>query len=133
MRLTSNGFFFLTGSTNKKFTDFPGVTIVMSKGPDADKNDMILGKIYIAGEYRWMLENMQESRKSGDESKVLPIDVIEKKLGNVLVASGENGLNKYRDELRETAERLGMNKEFQKLNALISAIYRLTFEVINLS
>lgn len=122
MRLTSNGFFFLTGSTNKKFTDFPGVTIVMSKGPDADKNDMILGKIYIAGEYRWMLENMQESRKSGDESKVLPIDVIEKKLGNVLVASGENGLNKYRDELRETAERLGMNKEFQKLNALISAI-----------
>ena len=122
MRLTANGFFFLTGTFNRKVTDLPGVVIVVIKGPEADKNDMAFGPIFIAGEYRWMLENMQESRRRGEESKVLPVDVIEKKLGSVLIASGENGLNAYRDALHSTAERLGMNKEFQKINILISAL-----------
>ncbi|MBQ9472999.1 MAG: Fic family protein [Bacteroidales bacterium] len=122
MRLTPNGFFYLTGNANRKVTDLPGVVVVMSKGPSADKNDMVFGQMFIAGEYRWMLENMQGSRKSAEESKVLPIDVIEKKLGSVLIASGENGLNAYRDTLRETAERLGMTKEFQKISVLISAL-----------
>lgn len=35
---------------------------------------------------------------------MLPVDVIEKKLGSVLLASGEDGLNAYRDTLRETSE-----------------------------
>lgn len=122
MRLTANGYFFLTSSFNKKITDLPGVIVVVNKGPGADKNDMVFGQMFIAGEYRWMLENMQESRKSGDESKVLPVDVIENKLGTVLIASGEKGLNAYRDTLRETAQRLGMDKEFQKINKLISAL-----------
>ncbi len=122
MRLTANGYFFLTGTFNKKVTDLPGVVIVVSKGPAADQNDMTFNQMYIAGEYRWMLENMQESRRAGEESKVLPVDVIEKKLGSVLIASGEIGLNAYRDTLRETAERLGMDKEFKKINALISAL-----------
>ena len=122
MRLTANGYFFLTGTFNKKVTDLPGVVIVVSKGPAADQNDMAFNQMYIAGEYRWMLENMQESRRAGEESKVLPVDVIEKKLGSVLIASGETGLNAYRDTLRETAERLGMDKEFKKINALISAL-----------
>ena len=122
MRLTSNGFFFLTGNANRKVTNLPGVVIVVNKGPGGDKNDTVFGQMFIAGEYRWMLENMQESRRSGDQSKVLPTDVIEKKLGSILIASGEEGLNAYRDTLRETAERLGMGKEFQKINKLISAL-----------
>lgn len=122
MRLTAGGFFFLTGNVNRKVTDLPGVTVVVSKGPEGDRNDTVFGQMFIAGEYRWMLENMQESRRSGDESKVLPPEVIEKKLGSILVASGEDGLNAYRDTLRETAVRLGMDKEFQKINKLISAL-----------
>lgn len=122
MRLTSNGFFFLTGNANRKVTDLPGVVIVVNKGPGGDKKDTVFGQMFIAGEYRWMLENMQESRRSGDQSKVLPTNVIEKKLGSILIASGEEGLNAYRDTLRETAERLGMDKEFRKINKLISAL-----------
>ena len=122
MRLTAKGFFFLTGNVNRKVTDLPGVTVVVSKGPEGDRNDTVFGQMFIAGEYRWMLENMQESRRSGDESKVLPAEVIEKKLGSILVASGEDGLNAYRDTLRETAVRLGMDKEFGKINKLISAL-----------
>lgn len=122
MRLTANGFFFLTGNVNRKVSDLPGVTVVIGKGPEGDRNDTVFGQMFIAGEYRWMLENMQESRRSSDESKVLPPEVIEKKLGSILIASGENGLNAYRDKLKETAERLGMSKEFNKINKLISAL-----------
>ena len=106
------------------------MTIVVSKGPEADKGDTVFGQMFIAGEYRWLLENMQESRRTAEESKVLPVDVIEKKLGSVLLASGEDGLNAYRDTLRETAERLGMHKESGG-QELLYTIYSLTFAQTN--
>ena len=122
MRITPAGTFFLTGSYNRKVTDLPGVILYLMKGPAADEKDMVYGKMFISSEYRWMLENMQTSRKQGDESKVLPISQIEKKLESVLVAGGEAQLNQYRDTLRETAGRLGMMDEFAKINVLISAL-----------
>ena len=106
----------------RKITDLPGVTIYMLKGPAADEKDMIYGKMFIASEYRWMLENMQASRKREEEAKTLPIALIERKLESVLVAGGEEQLNQYRDTLRTTAERLGMVAEFAKINVLISAL-----------
>ncbi len=122
MRLTSAGHFFLTGKFSRKVTDLPGVVITILQGPAPDVKDMKYGKMFIASEFRWMLENLQSSRKSGDESKVLDVAVIERKLENVLVAGGEPALNEYRDTLRQTAERLGMMKEFEKLNLLIAAL-----------
>lgn len=122
MRLTPTGHFFLTGKFSRKVTDLPGVVIVILQGPPPDEKDMKYGKMFIASEFRWMLENMQTSRKPSDESKVMGVSVIERRLENVLVAGGENSLNDYRDTLRRTAERLGMMKEFEKLNALISAL-----------
>ena len=122
MRVTSEGTFYLTGTYNRKVTDLPGITIYLLKGPVADIQDMVYGRMFIASEYRWMLENMQSSRKQGDDSKVLPISLIEKKLESVLVAGGEEQLNQYRDTLRETAERLSMTDEFDKINILISAL-----------
>lgn len=122
MRLTPFGHFFLTGKSSRKITDLPGVVITILQGPDPDENDMKYGKMFIAGEYRWMLENMQSSRKSGDESKVMDVTVIERRLENVLVAGGERALNDYRDTLQKTAQRLGMMKEFEKINLLISSL-----------
>ena len=71
MRVTSEGTFYLTGTYNRKVTDLPGITIYLLKGPAADIQDMVYGRMFIASEYRWMLENMQSSRKQGDDSKVL--------------------------------------------------------------
>ncbi len=122
MRVTSKGTFYLTGTYNRKVTDLPGITIYLMNGPAADIQDMAYGRMFIASEYRWVLENMQSSRKQGDDSKVLPISLIEKKLESVLVAGGEEQLIQYRDTLRETAERLGMTNEFAKINILISAL-----------
>jgi hypothetical protein len=122
MRITQGGAFFITGNYARKITDLPGVTIYMLKGPAADTKDMVYGKMFIASEYRWMLENMQASRKQEEESKTLPVAVIERKLESVLVAGGEEQLNQYRDTLRATAERLGMMTEFAKINVLVSAL-----------
>ena len=122
MRITPAGTFFLTGKYTRKITDLPGVTIYMLKGPATDMKDMVYGKMFIASEYRWMLENMQASRKQENDSKTLPIAVIERKLESVLVAGGEEQLNQYRDTLRDTAERLGMMAEYSKINVLISAL-----------
>lgn len=84
MRPTPSGDFFLTTTHNKRITDLPGIKINLLKGPAACQGDIPYNGLYIADEYRWMLENMQASRKKDDESKVLPISAIENKLEKLL-------------------------------------------------
>jgi len=122
MRPTASGDFFLTGSATRKVTDLPGITLNFAKGPKASSNDIPFMGMHISGEYRYMLENMQVSRKAGDKSRVLPAKLIEEKLEQLLITGGEERLNQYRDKLREVAEDLGMQTEFTKLNNLISAL-----------
>lgn len=122
MRPTPTGDFFLTTTRNKRISDLPGITINLMKGPEPSEGDIPYNGLYIAGEYRWMLENMQVSRKSGDESKVLPIESIESKLEKILLIGGETKLNEYRDKLRVSSEQLGMAQEFEKINKIISAL-----------
>ena len=119
MRPTPTGDFFLTTTRNKRISDLPGITINLMKGPEPSEGDIPYNGLYIAGEYRWMLENMQVSRKSGDESKVLPIESIENKLEKILLIGGETKLNEYRDKLRVSSEQLGMAQEFEKINICI--------------
>lgn len=122
MRPTATGDFFLTNSTSRRVTDLPGITLNFVKGPKATSRDIPFMGMHISCEYRYMLENMQVSRKSGDESRVLPVSIIENKLEQLLLTGGEERLNQYRDELREVAGELGMQTEFGKINAIISAL-----------
>lgn len=122
MRPTATGDFFLTNSTTRRVTDLPGIILNFVKGPKASPHDIPFMGMHISGEHRYMLENMQMSRKSGDESRVLPISVIENKLEQILLTGGEDRLNEYRDELRTVAEELGMQTEFAKINNIISAL-----------
>jgi hypothetical protein len=96
MRPTATGDFFLTNSTTRRVTDLPGITLNFVKGPKATANDIPFMGMHISGEYRYMLENMQVSRKYGDESRVLPANVIESKLEQLLLTGGEERLNQYR-------------------------------------
>ena len=52
----------------------------------------------------------------------MPVYVVEVKLEKLLLIGGENKLNEYRDKLRETSEKLGMPKEFERINKIISAL-----------
>lgn len=122
MRPTSSGDFFLTNSTTRRVTDLPGIVLNFVKGPKAIAKDIPFMGLHISGEFRYMLENMQVSRKSGSESRVLPVETIETKLEQLLLMGGEDRLNEYRDELREVANELGMTDEFAKINNIISAL-----------
>lgn len=122
MRPTATGDFFLTNSTSRRVTDLPGIKLNFVKGHKAIASDIPFMGMHISGEYRYMLENMQVVRKTGDESRVLPRKVIEGKLEQLLLIGGEERLNQYRDELRKVSEELGMHVEFDKLNNLISAL-----------
>ena len=122
MRSTQDGNFFLTSSYSRKITDLPGIIINLQKGHKADVEDMPYNGLFIASEYRWMLENMQSSRKEEHESKCLPISEIELRLEKILLVGGEDKLNEYREKLRTVSERLDMQKEFTKINKIISAL-----------
>ena len=105
MRPTPEGNFYLTTTYSKKVTDLPGITINLLKGPAADEGDLPYNGIYIASEYRWLLENMQIARKDSENSKSLPIADIENKLEKKLtfVSIDVNGLKLVNDSLGHEA------------------------------
>jgi len=122
LRPTETGNFFITSNYTKKITDFKGITLNVLEGKPALESDINLGGIYASSEWRWMLENMQSSRKKGNESKTFPIKLIEDKLEKIIIREGEKGINKFRDKAREIAVQLEFNEEFNKLNNIISAL-----------
>jgi hypothetical protein len=122
LRPTETADFFVTSNYTKKITDLKGITIHVMEGKPALESDVNLGGIYASSEWRWVLENMQVSRKKGGESKNFPIEYIEDKLEKIILREGEDGINKFRDKAREIARQLDYENEFQRLNALISAL-----------
>ena len=99
----------------------PGLTIHLLKGPPQIEGDNpFFETLYASQEARAFLENLQETRKGGQESKCLPVSEIEERLETIVRARGEQGLNSLRDKAREISTALKMQKEFKKLNQLIS-------------
>jgi hypothetical protein len=122
LRPTETGNFFMTSNYTKKITDLKGVTLNVMEGKPALESDINLGGIYASSEWRWILENMQISRKKGYESKTFPAELIEEKLEKIIIREGEEGINKFRDKAREIAVQLNFHNEFSKLNNIISAL-----------
>ncbi len=103
--------------------ELPGLTIHFLKGMGPVIGDSkFFENLYVSQEARAYLENMQSTRKDGEESKSLSQAEIEEKLETIIKVKGEDALNKLRDTSKEISKVLGMEKEFIKLNGLISAI-----------
>jgi hypothetical protein len=122
LRPTDTGNFFITSKYAKKIADFQGITLNVMAGKPALDSDINLGGIYASSEWRWVLENMQVSRKKGGASKTFPIEQIEDKLEKIIIREGEEGINKFRDKAREIALQLDFTEEFEKVNKIISAL-----------
>jgi Fic family protein len=117
---TSQGHIYLTYSYSSNVS-LPGLTVHLLKGPGPIEGDNpFFENLFASQEVRAFLENLQETRKRGEESKNLPISVIEEKLEAILRAKGEQGLNVLRDKAKEISKSLELEKEFKKLNQLIS-------------
>lgn len=119
---TQTGDLFLTYGYKQK-VKLPGVTLNIMEGPgDIEGDNPLTAGLHVSQQARAMLENFQESRKPGPESKTLTIPELEERLEQVARIKGEDGLNELRDKAREISSRLGMEKEFMKMNKLISAL-----------
>lgn len=97
----------------------PGVTLVLLKGPSQLPGDMQLGGsgLYWSSRPRMLLENLGKSRGG---KRTVGRAGVEEKLVEILNASGENALNRIRDEARGLATHLGA--DFDTLNGLIGAL-----------
>lgn len=121
-RPTSSNQIFLTYKYTRK-AELPGITIRFLEGHGPmDGDNPISGQLYVSQKERALLENLQESRKPGPDSKTLSYPEIEERLEEIIRVNGEEELNSVRDKARLIASELGMEKEFKKLNQIISAL-----------
>ena len=121
-RPTEQGDIYLTYKYPRKVS-LPGVTVHLLKGPEADSKDVpFVDGLYISHQARAYLEHMQQSQQTDGSDKCLKQREVEEKLEKMVRVNGEATLNQLRDEARETAGRLGMEKEMERLSQLISAI-----------
>lgn len=119
---TSSGQIFVTYTYTKKIS-LPGIDINFLKGSGPIQGDNpFSGELYVSQRARAFLENLQVSRKPGSDSKTLTFPEIEEKLEQIIRVNGEDELNAVRDKAKEISVILGMEKEFQKLNKIISAL-----------
>ncbi|WP_352423735.1 Fic family protein [Proteiniphilum sp.] len=124
MAPTPTGDFFLTAGSSRLIDDIPGIRLNVMKGLDPLPSDIKLGEmpLYVSSDYRRTLEILQSSRKKGDESKSLPPSFVEKRMESLINSQGEDAVNRFRDEARNIAAQCGMEKEFDKLDKIISAL-----------
>jgi hypothetical protein len=119
---TDTGDIFLTYAYKRK-TKLPGVTLNIMEGTlNIEGDNPLTDGLFVSQQARALLENFQESRRPGPESKTLTIPELEERLEQVFRVKGEQGLNELRDNARQIAGRLGMEKEYIRMNKLISAL-----------
>lgn len=118
---TESGSIFLTYTYTRK-VQLQGITLRLIEGPGPIEGDSQFFGLHVSQQARAFLENMQVSKRSGPDSKTLPVDEIEEKLEKIIQINGEKEINILRERARAIAEPLGMQKEFEKLNKLISAL-----------
>jgi Fic family protein len=119
---TNEGHIFLTYSYTKK-VNLAGIILRFLEGHKALPGDnLISGGLYASQRARAFLENLQPSKNVSGSSKCLPIAAIENKLEQIIRVNGEEELNIIRDRAREIAPELKMEREFERLNKIISAL-----------
>lgn len=117
---TKEGHIYLTYIYTKN-VELPGLTIHFLKGPSRIEGDNpFFENLYVSQEARAFLENLQSTRSSGEESKILPLTQLEERLDSIVRARGEQVLNAIRERAKQIAPVVGMEKEFKKLDSLIS-------------
>lgn len=118
-----DGSIFIVSQGTQSDVSFPGFTIRPRKGAAAQVTDMpFMGPLRLSSPARALLDNFSSSRSRGSASRTLTRKEIETYLDNFLRRSGEDELNKLRDEARKLAPVIGRDSEFAELNRLIGAL-----------
>lgn len=115
---------FLTYKYSRKVT-LPGICVHLLKGPGRiDDDTPFLQGLFMSSRPRAFIESLQISRKRSGAVKTLPAKAIEERLDRICQIQGTEALNQLRDKARTVADVLNMERQFEKLNGMISAILR---------
>jgi fido (protein-threonine AMPylation protein) len=118
-----DGSVFLVSQGTQSDVKLPGFTLRPRRGAKAQASDLpFMGVLRLASPARTLLDNFASSRSRGTISRTLSRKEIETHLDNILRRSGEDELNKLRDDARKIAPKIGRAKEFAALNKLIGAL-----------
>ena len=111
-------------SDKKRDVVLPGLVFRPRKGPGPLESDRpFIGGARLASPARAYLENMRPSRARGARlARTLSREEIENRLDALLRRQGEAALNRLRDEAREIAPQLGLEKEFETFNELVGTL-----------
>jgi Fic family protein len=110
-------------STYVKTIELPGLTIKVYKGNNREFIEPILPNLFKSSITRALLENLTIVKGASYIGvKTIGTEGVEKYLAKELRTRGEDNLNHIRDEAKQIAEKLGYQKEYTKLNQIISAL-----------
>lgn len=117
---TSGGHIYLTRSYKGRY-NLPGLIIHFNEGPaPLEDDELFFGNTRASGLARAWLENLQQTTTGGQESKILNRISLEEKIELFLRVKGADAVNKVRERAREIAPQLNMEKEWIKLNRLLT-------------
>lgn len=120
-RMPTKKFYIYLTYSYTDIIELPGMTINFLKGPGPIADDeLFFGNLRSSRLARAYLENLQSSRGKEEESKTLSREKLEEKMELFLRVKGDGALNTIRDKAKEIAPVLGMQKEYQLLNQLVT-------------
>jgi hypothetical protein len=108
-------------SSKKRAVKLPGITVYPRKGANPLPSDKpFIGGLYLSSMPRAYLENMRPSRaRKGNVSRTLSKREIEERLDGLLATGETSPLLRLRDEMRQIAPILQLEKEFEEIDAII--------------
>jgi hypothetical protein len=120
---SQDGSVFIVSQKTQSDVALPGFTLRPRRGAPAKASDLpFIGGLRLSSPARGLLDNFTPSRSRGAVARTLSAQEIETHLEKLLRRSGEDELNRLRDEARRLAPALGREKEFAALNAMIGAL-----------
>lgn len=118
-----DGSIFLVSQTGQSDVVLPGCTLRPRRGaPPLDTDLPFMGVLHLSSPARTLLDNFAASRSRGTAARTLSRKELEQHLDKLLRLSGEDELNRLRDEARRLAPALGRDAEFKTLNKMIGAL-----------
>ena len=120
---SKDGSVFIVSQKAQSDVALPGYTLRPRRGASAQASDLpFMGALRLSSSARALLDNFVPSRSRGTIARTLSRKEIKTHLEKLLRRSGEDELNRLRDEARRLAPTLGREKEFTALNAMIGAL-----------
>ncbi len=118
-----DGSVFLVSRKAQSDVVLPGFRLRPRRGAAAQSGDVpFMGVLRLSSPARTLLDNFASSRSRGLASRTLSRKEIEKHLDRLLRQSGEDELNRLRDEARRLAPTINRKQEFAALNRMIGAL-----------